>query len=159
MYTAHVEATFESAHANGPAGHKCAGTQPGIPGNVAAAIMDALHDIAAPSPRRIYEAIAERIGNGMLDYHGHSWLAELDFAYDEDQLDESGWGPDFGAAKELIRQLDHHNLNLLMDQPSAERIAEWLYGAFMTRFGFAPLRVVVHEGRGNRMVFEDPADA
>lgn len=155
MFIAHVEATFESAHANGPVGHKCAGTHPGVPANIAAAIMDALHAAQVPAPRTAYAAIAEAIGNGMLDFHGHSWLAEIDFAYDETKLDDHAWGPDFGAAKALIRELDHHNLNLILDQPSAEVIASYLYQQFSSRFGFDPLRVIVHEGRGNRMEYND----
>lgn len=116
MFRAHVEATFESAHANGPVGHKCR------------------------------------------EMHGHSWLAEIDWEYEEDKLDAYGWGPDFGAVKEIIRQLDHHDLNQWFADmpPSAERIAQWMYRQFEELFGFAPLFVRLHEGRGNTMTYTEP---
>ena len=112
MFRAHVEATFESAHANGPEGHKC----------------------------RVM--------------HGHSWVAEIDWEYGEVRQDEYGWGPDFGAVKEIIRRLDHQNLNNVFDfPPSAENIAKWMYQEFELNFGFRPLFVKLHEGRGNTMVY------
>lgn len=94
-----------------------------------------------------------------LDYHGHSWFAEIEWEYDDDQLDEFGWGPmDFGKAKDLIRALDHHNLNLILDTPSAEVISKYLYTEFSTEFGIAPLFVRLHEGAGNTMTYTDPSN-
>lgn len=122
MYRGHVEATFESAHKNGPPGHKCAGT----------------------------------LGDGSLDYHGHSWLAEIEWEYEEDQLDDYGWGPDFGKVKQIIRQYDHHNLNLLLAVPSAENLCKKMYEEFVETFGFSPLFVKLHEGRGNTMTYTEP---
>lgn len=120
MFKGHVEASFESAHRNGPPGHRCAGTL------------------------------------GSLDFHGHSWKAEIEWVYEEAQLDEYGWGPDFGLVKEIIREYDHHNINLMMEVPSAERIAQAMYREFFKRFGFAPLTVTLHEGRGNAIVYSEP---
>lgn len=115
MFRAHVEATFESAHANGPVGHKC-------------------HVM-----------------------HGHSWLGEIEWEYDSDKQDEFGWGPDFGKVKELFRRLDHQDLNeFFVFPPSAENIAQRIYKDFIAQFGFAPLFVKLHEGRGNIMTYTEP---
>jgi len=95
--------------------------------------------------------------DGLFDYHGHSWLAEIDFEYDDDMVDEHYWGPDFGKVKDIIRVMDHHNLNLVFEQPTSEFIAKFLYEAFKKEFGFEPLRVVLHEGRGNKMEYRNEA--
>lgn len=150
MFRAHVEATFESAHRNGPKGHKCAGTLTGVPDDVVAVIGKLLAE-----QEEIADALIEQLSD-KFDFHGHSWLAEIEWDYDEDQLDESKWGPDFGRAKDMIRQLDHHNLNLIFAMPSAEMIAKWMYHEFEARFGFYPDFVRVHEGRGNTMTYREP---
>jgi hypothetical protein len=155
VYRAHVEATFESAHKSGPKGHKCAGTNPGIPSDIAAGIMEGL--IQAPEVeqverRLIFSSIASQIDN-LFDYHGHSWLCEIEWDYSEQVIDENFWGPDFGKVKDLIRQLDHHNLNLMFEQPTAEFLAAHLYHQFEVVFGFRPAFVKLHEGRGNTMVY------
>jgi len=117
VFRAHIETTFESAHANGPEGHKC-------------------HVM-----------------------HGHSWVAEIEWEYGPDQQDAYGWGPDFGAAKGIIRNLDHQNLNEVFEfAPSAENIAKWMYEEFERMFGFFPDFVRLHEGRGNTMTYSDPAN-
>jgi 6-pyruvoyl-tetrahydropterin synthase len=91
----------------------------------------------------------------MLDYHGHSWLGVIEWSYSEDQLDKYGWGPDFGAVKDLIRKYDHHNLNLMHPQPSAENLAKTIYEEFFHTFGFKPDFVRLHEGHGNTMTYTE----
>lgn len=164
MYTAHVEARIEAAHRNGPPGHKCAGTHPGMPAGLETHVRGAILDHAIgpdQSERLIREVLATL--RGQFDFHGHSWKIEIDWSYDDDQLDEHGWGPvDFGIAKGLIRRYDHHNLNVVLPeniQASAEGLAKLLYDDFIEAFDFAPLRVIVHEGGGNTMTYSDPADA
>lgn len=114
-FLAHVEETFESAHANGPEGHKCR------------------------------------------EMHGHSWKAEIEFRYDSSQLDEYGWGPDFGRVKGLIRALDHRNLNDLFSfPPSAENISRYLLNQTYNMFpDLLWVRVTIHEGRGNMIRVEE----
>jgi 6-pyruvoyl-tetrahydropterin synthase len=118
VYTGHVEAQFESAHKNGPPGHKCAGT------------LDA-----------------------ELDFHGHSWLGIIEWTYPQEALDAYGWGPDFGQVKQIIRQYDHHNINLMMEMPSAENLAKSMYDQFFVMFGIKPDFVKLHEGHGNTMTY------
>ena len=156
MYTAHVEARIEAAHRNGPPGHKCAGTHPGLPAGLEDKVRDAVLRAgtdAAPIVNEVVEAL-----KGEFDFHGHSWKVEIEWLYGDDSLDEYGWGPvDFGAAKGLIRRYDHHNLNVVLPErivPSAERLAQHLYEEFNVAFGRYPLLVRVHEGGGNIMTYQ-----
>lgn len=142
MFRAHVEATFESAHRNGPAGHKCAGTIHTMTPDIARWATDA--GVSLDDQAQLAQ---------MLDFHGHSWLCEIEWEYGESQLDENYWGPDFGKVKALIRDMDHHNLNLMFEFPSAEFLTKHLYKQFRDTFGFAPAFVKVHEGRGNTMTY------
>lgn len=146
MYRAHVEATFESAHRNGPDGHKCAGTLYGVPLSVRKKV-EAFFDSTDLAEQMIAELSDE------FDFHGHSWLAEIEWDYNESVMTDYLWGPDFGKVKDLIRQLDHHNLNLIFEYPSAEFLTKWLYEQFKEQFGFTPIFVKIHEGRGNTMVY------
>jgi 6-pyruvoyl-tetrahydropterin synthase len=144
MFHAHVEAQFESSHRNGPPGHKCAGTLIGLPDDVTQILVNAglsLDDNLRAQLSQVF------------DFHGHSWLAEIEWSYTEKQLDEYAWGPDFGAVKLIIRQYDHHNLNLMMKLPSAENIAKAMFEEFETTFGFAPDFVRLHEGKGNVLTY------
>lgn len=120
MWTLHVEEEFSSAHANGPAGHRC---------------------------------------NEM---HGHDWLAIVEITYYT--VDENGWGPDFGAIKQLIKPLDHNNLNTLFDgslghfaemKPSAENIARWLYNEVGRVLKYMPDFVTIVEGGQNKVTYRD----
>lgn len=151
MWTAHVEAHFESAHRNGPPGHKCAGTFQGVPVDVKAVLE---HYGTAGENQPEFDAMLADLG-GLLDYHGHSWFGIIEWSYDVDKLDEYGWGPDFGAVKELMRRYDHHNLNLFPDlkHASAENLSELIYDDFEITFGFAPDFVRLQEGAGNAVIY------
>ena len=148
MYRGHVEATFESAHKADVPGHKCSGTLRGVPKDVKDALY-AMPELLSDGDI-LYDTVIEVLAD-KFDYHGHSWLAEIDFEYA--RVDEHFWGPDFGKVKDLIRSMDHHNLNLMFTQPTAEFIANFLYGAFKDKFGFSPVFVKLHEGRGNTMIY------
>lgn len=115
VFKGHVEAGFESSHANGPDGHKCA------------------------------------------EMHGHSWRAEIEWKFTQDELTEYGWGPDFGIIKDLIRALDHHTLNKVLEfPPSAENIAVHLHYQVHTMFPKVfGLVVRVYEGSGNWIEVHD----
>lgn len=153
MFRAHVEATFESAHKNGPPGHKCAGTLEGVPQDVIQVIKN-FFGRNGEGPQKTYDLL--ELLKDKFDYHGHSWFCEIEWDYTEDQLDEVKWGPDFGKVKDIIRSLDHHNLNLMFDTPSAEMIAKSIYHDFEIIFGFFPDFVRLHEGRGNTMTYSEP---
>jgi 6-pyruvoyltetrahydropterin/6-carboxytetrahydropterin synthase len=71
--------------------------------------------------------------------HGHNYRVRLWVSGDE--LDEGGMLADFsllkGALKEALAPLDHGNLNgnpVFENDPSAERIARYIYGALKDRF-------------------------
>lgn len=66
------------------------------------------------------------------EVHGHSWRVEVVYkTLGSPALDKFGFLVDFGAIKDLIRQLDHPGteLNELpgLDFPSAENIAAWIW--------------------------------
>jgi 6-pyruvoyltetrahydropterin/6-carboxytetrahydropterin synthase len=83
--------------------------------------------------------------------HGHNYRVRV-WAQGE-ALDSGGMLLDFGvlkgALKEVLEKLDHGNLNDIADflgDPSAERIAKYVYEGMMARLPDAPLaRVDVFE--------------
>jgi 6-pyruvoyl-tetrahydropterin synthase len=91
--------------------------------------------------------------------HGHDWLAILEITYDE--VDENGWGPDFGLIKSLIKPLDHQDLNDYFSgnydhksmKPSAENIAQWLFHEVWALTSYKPDFVTVNEGGANRVTY------
>ncbi len=81
--------------------------------------------------------------------HGHSWIVKVVFQYSHDQLDDYGWGPDFGAIKKAIDVYDHQDLNTMMrhEHPaSAEWFAIQLFNDLMVLAKIAPVSVSVTEG-------------
>jgi len=97
--------------------------------------------------------------------HGHDWLAVVEITYDT--LDESGWGPDFGLIKSVIKPLDHNNLNEYFNgdhedtrdfvihpmKPSAENLASWIYNQVWSLTARRPDFVEVHEGGANCVTY------
>jgi len=63
--------------------------------------------------------------------HGHRW--EVKVVIQTTRLNSSGMVVDFGDIKAIINELDHHALNLLMDNPTAENIAEGLWQQIVER--------------------------
>ncbi|MBW2977541.1 6-carboxytetrahydropterin synthase QueD [Candidatus Woesearchaeota archaeon] len=64
--------------------------------------------------------------------HGHNYFVEVCVRAEE--LDEQGMVIDFKelgdiVKEEAISQLDHTDLNEIMEQPTAENIAKWIYDA------------------------------
>lgn len=100
--------------------------------------------------------------------HGHTWKAVIEWEYSVSDLDEFGWGVDFGAVKAIVKALDHQELGALLPQltegilawssvparpipPSAENIARYIYHRMREQFGrrVGYLVVRVYEGAGN----------
>jgi len=91
--------------------------------------------------------------------HGHSWRIEATWKHTDTDLDDYGWGPDFGAVKSIIRRLDHsggdRGLNALFSfAPSAENIARWLFDEIRAGWHMHHLIVIVHEGKGNSVQYD-----
>ncbi len=64
------------------------------------------------------------------EQHGHSY--ELLVTVDREVDPKSGMAIDFSDLKqtvkhEVIAELDHKDLNQMIDNPTAERIAEWIW--------------------------------
>ncbi len=92
--------------------------------------------------------------------HGHSWHFRVVLSFGEAELDEHGWGVDFGIVKSLIEELDHTDLNEhpLLDglMPSAENLCRVIFFETIQRTGKQPDYVEVHEGKGNTMRYTCP---
>lgn len=80
--------------------------------------------------------------------HGHNWMIEV-FCKSE-QLDKNGMVVDFSHISDVVKQLDHTNLNDLMDcNPTAENIAYWICERVPNCY-----KVSVQESSGNTAIFE-----
>lgn len=100
-------------------------------------------------------------GNKCSNMHGHDWRVIVQFTYTE--LNEWGWGPDFGEIKKIIDKYDHGvgagekhmtlNKHLAPLPPSAENFAKRLFEELADRFNLAPDFVRVHEGQGNSVSY------
>jgi 6-pyruvoyltetrahydropterin/6-carboxytetrahydropterin synthase len=63
--------------------------------------------------------------------HGHNYVVEV--ILESEELDARGFVVDYGELKKLRRMLDkegfeHRNLNDIIEQPTAENIALFIYG-------------------------------
>jgi 6-pyruvoyltetrahydropterin/6-carboxytetrahydropterin synthase len=58
--------------------------------------------------------------------HGHNWLISVEVASPE--LNKEGMVADFSLIKDILNQLDHQNLNKVLEgkNPTAEVIAKWI---------------------------------
>jgi 6-pyruvoyltetrahydropterin/6-carboxytetrahydropterin synthase len=56
--------------------------------------------------------------------HGHNWVIKIEIRGEE--LNKEGMLLDFTVIKQIVNQLDHHNLNEILNfNPTAENIAYW----------------------------------
>ncbi len=57
--------------------------------------------------------------------HGHNWIVEVEVSAEE--LNSNGMVIDFTHIKEVVKQLDHQNINGIVEfNPTAENIAKWI---------------------------------
>ena len=88
--------------------------------------------------------------------HGHTFEVIVWIDYTPEQLDDYGWGPEFGKIKAVIDSLDHQDLNKVIPEPwkpSAENVARYLCAKIAGETGFMPNSIAVKEGAGNTVHF------
>jgi 6-pyruvoyltetrahydropterin/6-carboxytetrahydropterin synthase len=77
--------------------------------------------------------------------HGHNYRFQVAIAGDVDP--RSGMVADFGRVKEIVNEhvlarADHRNLNDILDNPTAENIARWIWDELAPRLaGLAEIRL------------------
>lgn len=77
--------------------------------------------------------------------HGHNYRFQVAIAGDVDP--HSGMVADFGRVKEIVQEhvlarADHRNLNDILDNPTAENIARWIWDELAPRLpGLAEVRL------------------
>ncbi len=81
--------------------------------------------------------------------HGHNWIIIVTCR--REQLDANGMVIDFVKIKEIVNQLDHADLNEVLNgiNPTAENIARWL----CDKIPYC-VRVEVQESEGNVAAYE-----
>ena len=90
------------------------------------------------------------------EVHGHTFRLEIAV---EGPL-RNGYVVDFiglrAIVEEVIKQLDHRNLNVLFENPTTENIALWIAGKIEKRLpaGVRLHRLVLWEGDENGVEFE-----
>ena len=92
------------------------------------------------------------------DLHGHSYRLLVTVYRDVDP--ESGLAIDFSELKRVVRDeiigvVDHKNLNDLIDNPTAERICEWIWNRLK---GPLPgmIEIELHETRNCSVIYRGP---
>ena len=90
--------------------------------------------------------------------HGHRW--EVKVVIQTTKLDDAGMVVDFGDIKNVINELDHKELNDVMDNPTAENIAEGLWQQVVERVTDmnAVVLVTVQESPGCSITVGDTCD-
>lgn len=90
--------------------------------------------------------------------HGHNWVIEVEVK--SEKLNRDGMIIDFGHIKKIVNQLDHAYLNNLIDNPTAENIAAWLFGQITNKLkedgiGAYVSNVSVLESEGNLICYTE----
>jgi 6-pyruvoyltetrahydropterin/6-carboxytetrahydropterin synthase len=90
--------------------------------------------------------------------HGHTYTLELSVA---GHLDERGVVMDFAELDQVVRSqvldlLDHHYLNDIIENPTAERIAQWAWHR-LADGGLAPAELRLWETRRSSVHLSAPA--
>ena len=83
------------------------------------------------------------------NFHGHNWIIFV--TCKSETLDDNGMVIDFVKIKEIVKQLDHTNINDVLKNlnPTAENIARWLCENIPHC-----VRVEVQESEGNIATYE-----
>lgn len=92
--------------------------------------------------------------------HGHTYTLELSVA---GQLDERGVVMDFAELDQVVRsqvldKVDHQYLNDLIENPTAERVARWMWDR-LAEAGLTPAELRLWETRRSSVHLSDPSRA
>lgn len=88
------------------------------------------------------------IGNGK-DLHGHTYTLGVTL---EGEVKENGMVLDFVKLKKIIKarvldRLDHQNLSDVIDNPTAENLAEWISRELKKELPVSSIKLWVGEGK------------
>jgi len=82
------------------------------------------------------------------EVHGHTYTLEIVV---EGEVGEDGMVLDFADLKKLvndvIRKLDHKNLNELFKNPTAENIAQWIFDQLKLQLNLVSVKLWEGEGK------------
>lgn len=80
--------------------------------------------------------------------HGHNWIITV---YCRAKgLNKNGMIIDFSAIKAVVNRLDHAHINQIVEQPTAENIAKWIYDNVDFCY-----KVRIQESIGNVVIYEE----
>jgi len=87
--------------------------------------------------------------------HGHNW--RIIVYLQADKLNENGMVTDFSWIKEIVKSLDHKNLNSIIPQPTAENIAFYICNKINDNVGLKAVctKVKVIESDGSEAIYEE----
>lgn len=89
--------------------------------------------------------------------HGHTYTLELSVA---GELDERGVVMDFAELDQVVRgqvldKVDHQYLNSLIENPTAERVAQWMWDR-LAEAGLTPTELRLWETRRSSVHLSSP---
>ncbi len=103
--------------------------------------------------KKSFSAAHRLIGHGGLceNLHGHNWVAQVSFT--AEKLDKQGMVIDFARVSEelgkITGMLDHKLINEVPPfdsvNPTAEKIAEWIFKELAKSLNASPSRVTISE--------------
>ena len=81
--------------------------------------------------------------------HGHTYRLEVEV---EGKLGEAGMVVDFNEIKkvvdgQVVEKLDHENLNEIIDNPTAEKITEWIWSVLSDKLPLSRVRLWEGDGK------------
>ena len=87
--------------------------------------------------------------------HGHNYKIQIEVS--DSDLNENGMLIDFSQLKSIVRELDHQYLNDFLDQPTAERLAEYIHSKVKDAINsvYPHINVHVWEDERSRATYED----
>lgn len=85
--------------------------------------------------------------------HGHRWEVAVEIMTDE--LDENGMVMDFKKIKSIIDELDHQDLNAILDfNPTAENIAKYFFDKIHEIKDGLVVKISIKESPNAEIIFE-----